>query len=125
MTWCFHAPQRFGMSARGHFKKLDGWIEFPFDLDLTPYSAWPEASQPTPTTYRLSGVVVHSGGLGAGHYIAYVKTPKGWFYISDSHVASVPQSKVAQCQAYLLFYVRNPPRAAAASSDDADATATV
>ena len=32
--------------------------------------------------YRLQGVVVHSGGIAGGHYVAYVRSGGRWFYIS-------------------------------------------
>ncbi|MCP3660544.1 MAG: hypothetical protein GY830_09640 [Bacteroidetes bacterium] len=33
--------------------------------------------------YRLLSFNVHSGGAGGGHYYAYVKGKKDWYYISD------------------------------------------
>jgi len=29
-----------------------------------------------------------------------------WYYISDSHVNEVPESKITKVQAYILFYER-------------------
>lgn len=29
-----------------------------------------------------------------------------WWYISDTHVSTVPESRVLNCEAYLLFYER-------------------
>lgn len=44
--------------------------------------------------YRLYGIVCHSGGMGGGHYIAYmcytIKDKRRWYYASDSHVSEVP-----------------------------------
>jgi len=56
--------------------------------------------------FRLSGAVVHSGSLGGGHYVAYVRRGSRWFYVSDSHVKVVSEAAALGCQAYLLFYVR-------------------
>jgi Ubiquitin carboxyl-terminal hydrolase len=77
--------------------------------------------------YRLRGLVVHSGGMGGGHYVAYVRQPRPattgqhteesyksngnaekdeWLYISDTHVTPVPSSRVRKAQAYILFYER-------------------
>ena len=56
--------------------------------------------------YRLSGVVVHSGSLSGGHYIAYVKTSGSWYYISDGHVTPASEATALKSEAYLLFYVR-------------------
>lgn len=54
--------------------------------------------------YNLSGVVVHSGSLTGGHYIAYVRVGNGWAYASDANVSAAQQSTVLKSQAYLLFY---------------------
>uniref|UniRef100_A0AC35TKV8 USP domain-containing protein n=1 Tax=Rhabditophanes sp. KR3021 TaxID=114890 RepID=A0AC35TKV8_9BILA len=58
-------------------RKISGFVDFDFDMDLAPFCA-KEAKRITPgetsVLYRLYGIVVHSGGLGGGHYIAYVKT---------------------------------------------------
>lgn len=41
-------------------------------------------------TYRLYGVVSHSGNMGGGHYINYVcyeyEGKRFWLYMSDSYV---------------------------------------
>ena len=53
--------------------KLTTCISFPTQsLDLSPYMAEsaPDASQPL--VYDLIGVSNHMGGLGGGHYTAYV-----------------------------------------------------
>lgn len=74
--------KRFGITAHGHFAKISGHVAFPEVLDVAPYTAQPmngEAAAPgglagKPTLmYRLAGVVVHSGGLSGGHYIALVR----------------------------------------------------
>ena len=60
----------------------------------------PSASSPAlPATYRLNGLVVHSGGMGGGHYTAYVRRvpPDGaeaWFYFSDASWHQVQATEV-------------------------------
>uniref|UniRef100_A0A8C4RSB7 ubiquitinyl hydrolase 1 n=1 Tax=Erpetoichthys calabaricus TaxID=27687 RepID=A0A8C4RSB7_ERPCA len=77
--------------------------------------------------YSLYGIVEHSGSMRGGHYTAYVKIrappkkqdyrkhvmglkeatgglPGQWVYVSDTHVQAVPESRVLNSQAYLLFY---------------------
>jgi len=44
-------------------------------LDMSPYTD-DECSDPK--LYHLYGIVVHSGGMGGGHYVAYVR--KGIYY---------------------------------------------
>jgi ubiquitin carboxyl-terminal hydrolase 16/45 len=75
--------------------------------------------------YRLTGVVVHSGGLGGGHYIAHVRAGNAtefvhaatglrllpdcgtdWYHISDSHAGGGSLAGALAAQAYLLFYER-------------------
>ncbi len=58
--------------------------------------------------YRLCGVSVHGGGMGSGHYIAYVlsKANDKWYYFSDSHGREAALSEVLSCEAYVLFYER-------------------
>ncbi|KNC52832.1 ubiquitin carboxyl-terminal hydrolase [Thecamonas trahens ATCC 50062] len=61
--------------------------------------------------YTLFAVTVHSGGLGGGHYIAYVKLalPRGghqWYHCSDSSVRPVDVRAVLSAEAYMLFYRR-------------------
>ena len=60
--------------------------------------------------YELYAIVVHSGGMGGGHYIAYmmhkINGKNQWFYASDSHVKEVDESDALRAQAYMLFYRR-------------------
>lgn len=45
--------------------------------------------------------------MDSGGARAEPEEPQGkWYYVSDSHVAEVPESKVLRAQAYLLFYER-------------------
>ena len=67
-------------------------------------------------TYRLLGVVEHSGSVSGGHYIAYVRGERNngkahqdknlpsWFYARDAHVREASLSEVLKCEAYILFY---------------------
>ncbi|KAK8704810.1 hypothetical protein V6N13_048422 [Hibiscus sabdariffa] len=69
--------------------------------------------------YSLVGVVVHSGTMRGGHYIAYVRVGekrKGtdtehvgseWYYASDQHVRQASIEEVLRCEAYILFYEQN------------------
>jgi len=98
------------------FRKLTKHVCFPLELDVAPYcskKALDECSRlGLGLMYRLYGVVEHKGTLNSGHYVAYVNVEKEgdnrWFYISDSHVNEVTESRVLSSQAYLLFYKRIP-----------------
>mmetsp|Transcript_12390 Transcript_12390/g.13564 ORF Transcript_12390/g.13564 Transcript_12390/m.13564 type:complete len:674 (+) Transcript_12390:107-2128(+) len=90
-------------------QKNNKHVSFPFELNLNPYTIQViDGSDPQPTDYRYSlyAIVVHSGGMGGGHYIAYAKHGKQWYYFSDSHFSAVSKDRVASAQAYMLFYER-------------------
>jgi len=60
------------------------------------------------TAYKLYGVVNHiGGGVGAGHYTAYVRSGGQWFCCNDDRVYSISEEDVVTPHAYLLFYARS------------------
>ncbi|XP_042658834.1 ubiquitin carboxyl-terminal hydrolase 45 isoform X1 [Tyto alba] len=120
-----------GLSLR----KVNRHVDFPLILDLAPFCAasCKNVTDGTRVLYSLYGIVEHSGSMRGGHYAAYVKvrTPSKkllehisttknvlglkeamgasggqWVYVSDAHVQMVPESRVLNAQAYLLFYER-------------------
>ncbi|EGC40545.1 hypothetical protein DICPUDRAFT_96224 [Dictyostelium purpureum] len=56
--------------------------------------------------YQLNGIVEHMGGMGGGHYVAYIYDDynEQWFYISDSTFRPSSLSHVVSNDPYLLFY---------------------
>ena len=59
--------------------------------------------------YALYGMVVHSGTMDGGHYVAYIRDgihsdKAKWYCANDSHVSSVSIETVLNSQAYILFY---------------------
>lgn len=66
----------------------------------------------TVTNYQLYGVVNHIGGMGYGHYTAFVRHEgpaggaKRWFCCDDDRVYPVSEEDVVSPNAYLLFYAR-------------------
>jgi ubiquitin C-terminal hydrolase len=54
-------------------------------LDLAQYQA--VGANPPQLRYRLSSVLAHGGGLGAGHWVAGVRGPNQVFYINDHNVS--------------------------------------
>jgi hypothetical protein len=99
--------KRFQFSFAGK-KKLNQMVAYNETLDLTPYVSSPGASGAA-CRYRLTGVVVHSGGsMGSGHYYAYVRSGAGtWHRIDDSSVSTTSLQHALGQQAYILFYVRH------------------
>lgn len=93
--------------ASGGFSKIDSHVRFPKLLDLAPY-VMKKNNVKESHVYSIYAIVVHSGGMGGGHYVAYIKHiiqgKARWFYASDSHVSEVSESEALRAQAYILFY---------------------
>lgn len=91
-------------NQRSFSDKIDDTVQFPIkSLDMKEHLVHED---PRGSVYDLIAVDNHYGGLGGGHYTAYVKTQGKWFYFDDSRVSETrPESSVAG-SAYLLFYVR-------------------
>ncbi|XP_068179879.1 ubiquitin carboxyl-terminal hydrolase 45 isoform X2 [Antennarius striatus] len=113
-----------------NFRKVNRHVDFPLILDLAPFCSVSCKNQSAGerVLYGLYGIVEHSGSMRGGHYTAYVKvrnhqkktdhhhknlsgardassSSQGqWVYISDTTVQMVPESRVLNSQAYLLFY---------------------
>ena len=83
-------------------RKNDAHVRFPLVLDLSPYVS--DASPSSSYYYRLYAVVVHSGVLEGGHYVAYVKRRGTWYLCDDASVEPVSQKRVLAAQAFMLFY---------------------
>ncbi|CAA7061134.1 unnamed protein product [Microthlaspi erraticum] len=86
--------------------KLEAYVDFPIDgLDLSSYISYKNGE----TTYRymLYAISNHYGGMGGGHYTAYVHHGGDrWYDFDDSHVNPISQEKIKTSAAYVLFYKR-------------------
>lgn len=77
------------INSSGPYSKRTEDIEFPDNLELTPYFA-PELSQeegPRDRTalYRLSSIIWHTGSGNAGHVTALIRDPTArWTYLDDN-----------------------------------------
>ncbi|XP_037640458.1 ubiquitin carboxyl-terminal hydrolase 45 [Sebastes umbrosus] len=113
-----------------NLRKVNRHVDFPLILDLAPFCSvsCKNLAAGERVLYSLYGIVEHSGSMRGGHYTAYVKVraPQRkieqhhrnlsgardagssfqgqWVYISDTTVQTVPESRVLNSQAYLLFY---------------------
>jgi hypothetical protein len=88
--------------------KLNHFVEYPLELDITPYISDERPNSRNGAVYDLFGVLVHSGSSSnSGHYFAYVKTATGmWYEMDDDSVNPVSEKAVLKQKAYLLFYAR-------------------
>ncbi|KAF8668431.1 hypothetical protein HU200_052244 [Digitaria exilis] len=100
----------------GNAAKRLGHVKFEENLDVGKYLDLRSEDKDN-TTYRLVGVVEHSGNsLHKGHYVTYVRGSRtgseqqqssgssSWFYATDRIIREVPLDEVLKCDAYLLFY---------------------
>ena len=87
--------------------KIDEVVTFPIvDLDMGRHVIC--KNEVDGDKYDLFAVDNHYGGLGGGHYTAYVKNfeDNKWYYFDDSRVSeAVPEASIAG-SAYMLFYMR-------------------
>jgi hypothetical protein len=104
--------------------KLNDKFEYPETIDLSAFLS-PDAHQIQSSIYDLYGVLVHTGGAGAGagHYYSFLRESHGgpWFEFNDAVVMNaVPEKALASNYggsgfgydaeraptAYILFYIR-------------------
>ena len=79
--------KRFEPSTWGgfnNFSKIDNDVKFPLEIDFSRYILRTEEDKDKSFIYSLYAVMVHHGGMGGGHYVAYAKHGQDWFYFSDS-----------------------------------------
>lgn len=84
--------------------KLETFVDFPTnDLDLSTYVAHQTCS--SPNCYMLYAIICHYGGLGGGHYTAFVRYGHDkWYEFDDSRVAPADEETIKTPAAYVLFY---------------------
>eukprot|EP01138_Halocafeteria_seosinensis_P006115 gb/GECG01006252.1/.p1 GENE.gb/GECG01006252.1/~~gb/GECG01006252.1/.p1 ORF type:complete len:762 (+),score=90.99 gb/GECG01006252.1/:1-2286(+) len=92
----------------GSSGKIDHYIEYPLNLDLTPAMSDIAKAEHIPAMYDLHGVLVHMGhSTNSGHYYSYIKSPAGqWYLMDDSSVRIVSANEALRQRAYMLFYSR-------------------
>ncbi|KAI9680762.1 MAG: hypothetical protein M1817_004202 [Caeruleum heppii] len=100
-----------GFNANSISSKLSTRIDFPLQLDMTPYTTRAVHAQEfggrdmsRNCTYDLSTVIVHIGKIDGGHYVAYCREGDQWYLFDDNRVSAVAESTVLGAEAYLLIY---------------------
>lgn len=85
--------------------KLETYVDFPIDdFDLS--TCIVHNSQQS-HHYMLYAVSNHYGGLGGGHYTAFVQHGRDqWYEFDDNHVSPVGEHQIDSSAAYVLFYRR-------------------
>ena len=88
--------------------KLSHFVEYPLELDITPYLSDESHGSKGKAVYDLYGVLVHAGNSSnSGHYYCFTKTATGtWCEMDDEDINPVSEKVVLKQQAYLLFYAR-------------------
>ncbi|XP_031397358.1 ubiquitin carboxyl-terminal hydrolase 8-like isoform X2 [Punica granatum] len=88
--------------------KLETFVDFPInDLDLSGYLV--HSISNFPCKYDLYAISNHYGGLGGGHYTAFIKHGQGrWYEFDDERVSPIRLDEIKTSAAYVLFYQRVP-----------------
>jgi ubiquitin C-terminal hydrolase len=103
-------------------KKINSRCEFPMELDMMPYvkqrgsSSAPRDDEAS-YKYALSGILVHRGPAGGGHYFSIIKDRASgkWYKFNDETVVEFQAGRIDAASfgrsngdqsAYMLFYDR-------------------
>lgn len=54
--------------------------------------------------YDLYAVCNHYGGIGGGHYTAFIGSEGKWYHMDDAVTTHVPEEEIVTSAAYVLFY---------------------
>jgi len=89
------------------FSKLVTKVDFGVELDLGPFMV--ESAEEC--VYTLTGIVLHVGGLGSGHYTSLIRQGKCWFEMNDEKVTCIPFERTMEpnlgldtSSVYILFF---------------------
>ncbi|KAJ5499354.1 Peptidase C19 ubiquitin carboxyl-terminal hydrolase 2 [Penicillium expansum] len=100
--------KRFSQFRGRNGHKISTLIDFPFEgLDLSSRVEGPMDGKSA--VYDLIAVDNHMGGMGGGHYTAYIKdfVSGAWVYCNDTSAKNVTNMQsIITAGAYLLFYRR-------------------
>ncbi|KGO77529.1 Peptidase C19, ubiquitin carboxyl-terminal hydrolase 2 [Penicillium italicum] len=100
--------KRFSQFRGRNGHKISTLIDFPFEgLDLSSRVEGPMGGKSA--VYDLIAVDNHMGGMGGGHYTAYIKdfVSGAWVYCNDTSAKNVTNMQsIITAGAYLLFYRR-------------------
>ena len=92
--YCMFLLNRFDMASGW---KNDKKIEYPMTLELSD-------KYESNMNYELRSIVVHSGGLHGGHYVAVAKKNDKWKEFNDPSMRRIKKNQALNKQAYILIY---------------------
>ncbi|KAB2066169.1 hypothetical protein ES319_A09G140900v1 [Gossypium barbadense] len=97
--------KRFSYS-RFFKNKLETYVDFPIhDLNLSNYIS--HIDNQLSNCYQLYAVTNHYGGMGGGHYTAFIDHGHGrWYEFDDDRVFPISEDRIKSSAAYVLFYRR-------------------
>jgi len=100
--------KRFGIFEVGGSAKIGHHATFPELLNVQLFTSPEGQYSEISLDFALYAVVVHVGAsIQRGHYVAYVKDPRGeWFQMDDHKASPVSLSEDVQVHAYMLFYIQ-------------------
>ncbi|KAG8646943.1 hypothetical protein MANES_09G043300v8 [Manihot esculenta] len=86
--------------------KLETYVDFPVeDFDLSTYMSHKDSH--LCNRYTLYAISNHYGGMGGGHYTAFVDHGHcRWYEFDDENVSPVSEDRIKTSAAYVLFYKR-------------------
>ena len=85
--------------VNGQYTKDRQQVAFTEDLDMSQYTQNGESC-----SYKLFGVVDHSGDMRGGHYTASLKVDGQWTKFSDNALTPLDREITNSPNAYILFY---------------------
>ena len=84
---------------------FDNSIQYHIKLDMNNYCInYKENSM----EYELSGIIIHTGSLGGGHYYSICKNENDnkWYKYDDANVSNIDEDNLFNSNPYCLFYKR-------------------
>ena len=107
---------RFDFSYEsGARRKINDYFEFPYELNMRKFALQNSDLAENYYTYKLRGVVIHSGTAESGHYYSLVKLGAKWVKFDDEIVSEVDNIEAEAFgnrkgqdsrNAYILLYER-------------------
>jgi ubiquitin carboxyl-terminal hydrolase 8 len=93
--------KRFTYTEDYQSRKLNNFVDFPFELDI---SSIVYDGEKRDCRYSLYSVINHVGNFGDGHYFTFSRIGNKWYCFNDENVSEVDEPTISNKYAYILFY---------------------